>query len=96
MGRITGKRQVTIPKSIADEFDLQAGDDLEWVVAGDVIRVIPPGRRLAQLDVKTRLELYDAATARIARQDQATAGRRVAENGRGWTREDLYDRGRSR
>lgn len=96
MGRITSKRQVTIPKSIADAFDLQPGDDVEWVAAGDVIRVIPPGRRPAPLDVETRLELFDAATARIARHDQATTGQRAAEAGRGWAREDLYDRGRSR
>lgn len=97
MGKVTSKRQVTIPKAIADRFGIEPGDDLEWVPAGDSIRVVPEtsaARRPAGLTVAQRLELFDRATER---QRDRQRGRSVGEppRDRGWTREDLYRRGRA-
>jgi AbrB family looped-hinge helix DNA binding protein len=93
MAKVTSKYQVTLPKAIADQYQIRPGDDIDWVAAGDIIRVIPPGKRLASDDRELRLRLFDQATERIRRRMKAEHRKRARE--RGWRREDLYTRGRS-
>ncbi len=50
MARVTSKLQVTVPKAIAKRFRIRPGDDIDWVPAGDVIRVVPPRRQAPTLD----------------------------------------------
>ena len=45
MAKVTSKLQLTIPKAIADRYKIRPGDTLEWVPAGDAIRVIPQNFR---------------------------------------------------
>lgn len=91
MAKVTSKLQVTIPRAIAERHRIRAGDHLEFVSAGDVIRV-ERGDRRAPLSVKERLELFDEATRRLRRRRSKARG----TSKRGWRREDLYDRGRPR
>jgi len=94
MAKVTSKLQVTVPKTIADQYKIRPGDEIRWVAAGEVIRVIPPGKDLAENDRQSRLRLFDQATKRHPmRQSRRTA---QPSPDRGWTREDLYQRGRSR
>lgn len=96
MSRVTSKRQVTIPKEIAERYGIEAGDDITWIPAGDAIRVILPRRpRYASLSVEERLELFDRGTERQLRRQQGRGGGEEPPD-RGWRREDLYDRGRPR
>jgi len=103
MAKVTTKRQVTVPKAIADEYGIRPGDELEWIPAGDTIRVVPVDRRPRsgkELSVKERLVLFDQATER-QRQREARFGKEAvtsseADADRGWTREDIYIRGLSR
>jgi len=95
MAKVTSKLQVTVPKVIAQQYGIHPGDDIEWVPAGDTIRVIPPGRRGPAADLKLRLRLFDGATAR-QRKRQAGRGLAASPKERGWTREDLYRRARPR
>ncbi len=91
--KVTSKRQVTVPKAIADRYGIEPGTKLEWVPAGDVIRLIPGSVAEPRFDVETRLELFDAS---VRRQEEREARRPVpvSETGdRGWTREELYTRG---
>jgi AbrB family looped-hinge helix DNA binding protein len=93
MAKVTSKYQVTLPKAIADQYNIRPGDDIDWVAAGEVIRVIPPGGPSAPEDRESRLRLYDQATERLRRR---VKGRRTpGARSRGWKREDLYKRGRS-
>jgi len=92
---VTSKLQVTLPKAIADQYGIRPGDDIEWVPAGDTIRVVPPGRKPPVLDLELRLRLFDAATER-QRLRQARKPRAASGGERGWRREDLYRRGRAR
>ena len=39
-----------MPNEIADSYAIRPGDEIDWVAAGDVIRVIPPGRRGMAID----------------------------------------------
>ena len=93
MAKVTSKHQVTLPKAIADQYKIRPGDDITWVAAGEAIRVIPPGRRAQVDDRELRLRLFDLATVRQRRRAAAPG---FTARDRGWKREDLYRRGRSR
>jgi AbrB family looped-hinge helix DNA binding protein len=95
MAKVTSKLQVTVPKAIAQRYGIRPGDEIEWVPAGDTIRVLPPGRQAPVADLRLRLRMFDAATER---QRLRQAARRPGRAGsdRGWRREDLYERGRPR
>lgn len=97
MSKVTSKLQVTVPKAIAEQYDIKPGDDIEFQAAGDVIRVVPPrGRRIPRLSVEERLRLFDEATARQLQREvgMKPLGKPPAE--RDWKREDLYSRGKPR
>jgi AbrB family looped-hinge helix DNA binding protein len=94
MARVTSKLQVTIPKAIAERYGIEPGAEIEWLPAGEAIRVVPPADRQRAPDRARRLELFDRATERQRlRQTGKRADGVVAE--RGWRREDLYARGRA-
>lgn len=95
MAKVTSKLQVTVPKAIAERYGIRPGDEIEWLAAGDAIRVVPPASRSRSLDPETRLRLFDAATER---QHLRQSGRRAPRpaRDRGWRRADLYERGRTR
>ena len=94
MAKVTSKCQVTVPKTIAERYNIRPGDEIDWVAAGAVIRVIPPGKQLPAQDIESRLRLFDQATERHRRRSPGRKPKRARD--RGWTREDLYGRGRSR
>src|SRR5438067_3669098 len=45
MAKVTSKYQVTVPKKIAERYGILPGDDIDWVAAGEVIRVIPSAKQ---------------------------------------------------
>ena len=94
MARVTSKYQVTVPRKIAEAYQIRPGHEIDWVPAGDVIRVIPPGRQAVTQDREERLRLFDQATERQRKRPRVRAVEKPRD--RGWKREDLYRRGRSR
>ena len=109
MAKVTSKLQLTLPKAIAVQYRIRPGDSLDWLPAGEAIRVIKRDAAEAATaaatnaaTIKERLQLFDQATAR-QRKRQAAAGAqrprtRIQSPGqdRGWTREEIYQRGLSR
>ncbi len=94
MAKVTSKLQVTVPKAVADRYGIRPGDEIEWLVSGDIIRVVPPGKQIKTMSPAERLRRFDLATARQRKRNkrpQAASGQN-----RGWSREDLYRRGRAR
>jgi len=91
MAKVTKKLQVSVPKALADEYDIRPGDDLEWQAAGDVLRVVPPDKRARRHNLKERLELFDRATQRQHERDRQR--QLPVDTERGWTRDELYERG---
>jgi AbrB family looped-hinge helix DNA binding protein len=92
MAKVTRKLQVTLPKAVADEYGIRPGSEIEFVAAGDVIRLVtastaPP--------VWNGASIFDEATRRQRRRE-AAGGRLRRPKARGWSREDLYRRGLSR
>ncbi len=105
MSKVTSKLQLTVPKAIAVKYGIRAGDILDWEPAGDVIRVIPPSQGLRGDETRSaveRLRIFDQATKRQRARELAGAQRRKPalrrkeRRDRGWTREELYTRGRAR
>ena len=96
MSKVTSKLQVTVPKALAERYGIRPGDDIQFEEAGEVIRVVPAvAREPSQaLDSDARLRLFDAASTR---QRAREAGRTLrTASSRGWTREELYERGPTR
>jgi len=93
MAKVTSKYQVTLPKAIADQYNIRPGDHIEWTAAGEGIRVVPGSKLIDSADPKARLHWFDLATKRQQRRAAARNVRPVRD--RGWKREDLYERGRS-
>ncbi|HEX6896686.1 MAG TPA: AbrB/MazE/SpoVT family DNA-binding domain-containing protein [Bryobacteraceae bacterium] len=94
MAKVTSKHQVTVPKKIADQYNIRPGDDIEWLPAGDSIRVVPRAHQTSPDDRETRLRLFDESTERIRKRALAHPARQP--RARGWKREDVYVRGRAR
>ncbi len=107
---MTSKLQLTVPKVIADEYGIKPGDQLDWVAGGDAIRVIPAKSRRSRVplrSVEERVELFrqmlerqrqrEINPPRLEESDEsAERPPKPHEIERGWRREDLYTRGRSR
>ena len=93
MSKITSKYQVSIPKALAERLDMSPGDEIEWRIAGEELRIARA--KAGELSTPRRVELFDQATKRQSARDRARKPSRKAAS-RGWTRAELYDRGRSR
>ena len=97
MSKVTSKLQVTIPKAIAREYGIQPGDEIDFEPAGPQIRVVLRGRaRRGRLSTAERLRLFDEATARQREREKRMKLTRRAPTDRGWTRDELYTRGKTR
>jgi AbrB family looped-hinge helix DNA binding protein len=94
MAKVTSKLQVTVPKAVADRYGIRPGDEIEWLVSGDTIRVVPPGKKAKALSPAERLRRFDLATARQRKRNKRP--HLASAQNRGWSREDLYRRGRAR
>ena len=93
---MTSKLQVTIPKAIAERYSIVPGDDLEWEPTAEFVRVVPAKKSQAKSDSRTRMRLFDAATQRQRAREAEQPQRADSEDGRGWTRQELYERGGTR
>ena len=107
MAKVTSKLQLTVPKAIADQYGIRPGDELDWIPAGDSIRVVPHGvkaRGEHRRSLTERLRLFHDMLERQKRReahpeeipDASERPWKPHEIARGWRREDLYDRGRPR
>jgi AbrB family looped-hinge helix DNA binding protein len=77
VSRVTSKLQVTVPKVIAERYGIRPGDEIDWVPAGDAIRVVPPARRIpSSKDGRAlRVALFDRATERQRERQQVQTRR---------------------
>jgi bifunctional DNA-binding transcriptional regulator/antitoxin component of YhaV-PrlF toxin-antitoxin module len=112
VSKVTSKLQVTLPKAIAVRYGVSPGSEVVFEPAGDSIRVLvarePALAGSSTLSMADRQALlgavslrqaarnrrYRLATSRDRKKTKTGVGARVSA--RGWTREELYDRGRAR
>lgn len=101
---MTSKLQLTVPKAIANQYGIRPGDELEWIPAGESIRIELVRRKANaghELTTEERLALFDANMERIDKlqakelEEAKAKGTRITRENRGWTREEIYndDRG---
>lgn len=96
MAKVTSKLQVTIPKTIADRYGIVPGQEIEWLPAGEAIRVVAGAPRRVRRDSADWLAAFDEASARQRERERADPSLVGAGGERGWRREDLYERGSAR
>jgi len=94
MTRVTGKFQITLPKKLVDAYGINIGDEVELVASGEVIAIVPAGASKPRLSLEERLRLFDEATRRHSARERLPTS--STSEDRGWTRDELYDRGRTR
>jgi AbrB family looped-hinge helix DNA binding protein len=94
MTRVTGKFQITLPKRLVDTYGIRVGDEVELRAAGEFIAIVPAGTARSRLSLEERLRLFDESMRRQRERKPLPAP--AATEDRGWTRDELYDRGRSR
>ncbi len=93
MSKITGKFQLTLPKRLVDAYGIKVGDEVDLLPAGATISLVPERcSKASATDPGERLRYFDRATERQRKRD----GKRSLklQKDRGWTREELYKRGR--
>ena len=94
MAKVTGKFQITLPKASVDHCGIRVGDELELRPIG---RSIQMARRSAPDAARLRHERLTHFNRATRRQRARQAAALVAPaRSRGWTREELYIRGRTR
>ena len=94
MTRVTGKFQITLPKRLVESYGIRVGDEVEIVAAGESIAIVPARALATAFSPQERLRHFDQATKR---QQSRQRGEPPGPAGdRGWTREQLYTRGRPR
>ena len=102
MSTVISKLQVSIPRAVARRYGIGPGSHVFFEPAGEMIRLRPERRERTDasepIDRSVRLRMFDAASERQrerndgfvrAEADAATS----RTEGRGWTREALYERG---
>lgn len=100
MAKVTSKLQITVPKALAGRYGIRPGDEVRFEEAGETIRMVPAGADAPRdaLDREARLRLFDAATERQQKRQPVRVfhegGSGPGEHRRGWTRDELYERGR--
>lgn len=94
MTRVTGKLQITLPKRLAETYGIRVGDEVEVIAAGESIAIVPARAARVALTPEERLRHFDEATRR--QEERQKRGARSPAKDRGWSREELYTRGRSR
>jgi bifunctional DNA-binding transcriptional regulator/antitoxin component of YhaV-PrlF toxin-antitoxin module len=94
MAKVTGKLQITLPKALADRCGIRVGDELDLRAAGRSIQIDKRHDREAAQVRRDRLAHFDQATARQRHRQRRSRG--SAPAARGWTRDELYDRARTR
>jgi len=101
MSKVTSKLQVTIPKAVAEAHGIKPGSEIQFESAGDSIRVTTVREKgvkyeTSPFDLAFRLRLFDEATERQKAREAAQLERIGSNTDRGWTREELYQRGDGR
>ena len=67
---MTSKLQVTLPKAAAEQLGIQPGDEIDWEVAGEALRVIPAAKmRRVKGGTQARVGLFDQATRRLKKRE---------------------------
>jgi antitoxin component of MazEF toxin-antitoxin module len=91
MSKVTNDLELKVPADIATRYGIKPGDEIEWQPEQDGILLVLSSPE-SRLSVEDRLNLFDESTRRQRLREQRRGPGEPAQD-RGWTREELYDRG---
>jgi antitoxin PrlF len=102
--KLTSKAQTTIPRPVREALGVRPGDEIAYAIEHGSIVVTKAGARgledtatpFSQGGAEDRLRQFDAATLRQAQREIKRKTPSPPKEGRGWTRAELYARGRPR
>ena len=94
MAKVTGKFQITLPKVLAERCGIRVGDELDLRPLGRSIQIDRREARDAPQLRRDRLAHFDRATTRQRTRERTVP--LIRARSRGWKREELYVRGRTR
>ena len=90
MAKVTGKFQITLPKAAVTQSGIEVGDTLDVRVNGAALLVTRRSGGGVERGRHEPLTHFDRATRRQRQRGPLAKGAT-----RGWTREELYARGRA-
>lgn len=88
MTKVTEDLKIEIPADLAKAYKIQPGDEMEWVPAGEGLKLTKTAGEPADAERAEGVKELIEWAKEISSPDKGPTG-----PGRGWTREDLYDRG---
>ena len=95
MSKVSSKYQITLPRDLARSHQISPGEEVLFEEAGSALYL----RRGVQHDktangsAQERIKSFDQASQRQEQRDRAYVGTSSSSGDRGWTRNELYQRG---
>lgn len=90
MSKVTGKLQITIPKALAERHHISPGCSVHFDSMGRDLLLRLEDSQHKTMDRHARLASFDESTRRLRNLARPSSGKHPD---RGWTRDDLYERG---
>lgn len=65
MPKVTSKLQITLPKALATQYDIEPGDEIRFEGVAGAIRLIPAKRGVPSLSLNERRRLFQESDQRL-------------------------------
>jgi len=95
MSKVSSKYQITLPRDLARSHRISPGEEVVFEEAGSALylrRGAQDGKDINASDPQ-RVRYFDQASQRQAERDRAHVDSSSSSADRGWTRDELYQRG---
>jgi bifunctional DNA-binding transcriptional regulator/antitoxin component of YhaV-PrlF toxin-antitoxin module len=94
MSKVSSKYQITLPRDLARAHSISPGEEVVFEEAGTALYLRREGQGGASAKVSDfeRIRSFDQASQRQEARERANPRPSVSSAGRGWTRDDLYQR----
>lgn len=94
MGKVSSKYQISLPRDLARSHGILPGEEFIIEEAGSALYLRREVRAsgVAGASIAEKVHAFDRASQRQAERDLAHTGPAQPGDGRGWTRDELYQR----
>ena len=95
MSKVSSKYQITLPRELARSHHISPGEEVVFEEAGSALYLRREGKgtHAAKVSACERVHTFDQASQRQEERNRAYSGSTQSSDGRGWTRDELYQRG---
>ncbi|NBB80839.1 MAG: AbrB/MazE/SpoVT family DNA-binding domain-containing protein [Verrucomicrobia bacterium] len=92
MSKVSTKYQITLPRDLARSHHILPGEDVVFEEAGSALYLRRGPAETNADSVEGRLASFDRASQRQEARNRAYPASLKSSAGRGWTRDELYQR----